>query len=99
MDIEILANDLDFHILLETLKKGGRLIVKFIRYNLRYNIFRNKKLLKRKRCFDYGKPHKRTCGKTKWKKRLVWFGQFGPVMAKYYLKMKKLSSKPLVYYN
>ena len=51
MDIKILPNDLDrFHRIgnPKTKKKERPLMVKFVRYNLRHNIFKNKKLLKGK---------------------------------------------------
>ena len=54
MDIEIMPNDLDrsHHIgNLKPKKKERPIIVKFVRYNLRHNIFKNKKLLKAKGVF------------------------------------------------
>ena len=51
MDTEILPNDLDWLHRIEnpkTKKKERPIIVKFVRYNLRHNIFKNKKLLKGK---------------------------------------------------
>ena len=68
MDIEILPNDLDrsHHIgNPKTKKKESPIIIKFVRYNLIHNIIKNKKLLKRKRCLHYRKPHQRSYGKTK----------------------------------
>ena len=68
MDIEILPNDLDrsHHIgNLKSKKKKRTIIVKLVRYNLRHNIFKIKKLLYLLRCFDYGKPQERSYGKTK----------------------------------
>ena len=67
MDIKIFPNGLDWPDRIGNLKtkiKDRPIIVKHLKYNLRHSIFRNKKLLK-KRCFDYGKPHKRPYGKTK----------------------------------
>ena len=49
MDIEILPNDLDrLHRIgnLKIRKKEMQIIVKFVRYNLRPDIFKNKKLLR-----------------------------------------------------
>ena len=51
MDIQILPNDLDRSHRIQnsqTKKKERLIIVKFIRHNLRHNIFKNKKLLKGK---------------------------------------------------
>ena len=51
MDTEILPNDLDRSNRIgnpKTKKKERPIIVKFARYNLRHNVFKNKKLLKGK---------------------------------------------------
>ena len=75
MDIEILPNDLDrLHRTgnLKIRKKEMQIIAKFVRYNLRPDIFKNKKLLRGRVFFNYGKPHKRTYGKSKRSKRNVW---------------------------
>ena len=51
MDIQILPNDLDRSHRIENSKTKNKerlIIVKFVRHNLRHNIFKNKKLLKGK---------------------------------------------------
>ena len=52
MDIEILSNSLDRSHGIgnpKTKKKERPIIIKFVRYDLRLNVFKNKKLLKGKR--------------------------------------------------
>ena len=103
MDIDIFPNDLDWLHRIghpKTRKKERSIIVNFVRYNLRHNIFKNKKLLKGKSvCIteSLAKDHMAKLNEAReiYGFRNVWISD-GNIFFK---NGKNLSSKPLVYYD
>ena len=88
MDIEILPNDLDrLHRTgnLKIRKKEMQIIAKFVRYNLRPDIFKNKKLL-RGRVVSITESLTKELMENLNEAR----GMFGQVMRKYFLNMEKI---------
>ena len=103
MDIEILSNDLDWshHIgNAKTKKKERPIIVKFVRYNLRHNIFKNKKLLKGKGVSITESLTKDRMAKLNEARETYGFRNVWTSDGKIFFKDEKNpSSKPLVYYD
>ena len=103
MDIDIFPNDLDWLHCIgnpKTRKKERSIIVNFVRYNLRHNIFKNKKLLKGKSvCIteSLSKDHMAKLNEAReiYGFRNVWTSD-GNIFFK---NGKNLSNKPLVYYD
>ena len=103
MDIEILSNDLDrLHRIgnPSTKKKERPIIVKFVRYNLRHNIFKNKKLLKGKGVSITESLTKDCIAKLNEARETYGFRNVWTSDGKIFFKDEKNpSSKPLVYYD
>ena len=101
MEIEILANDLDRPhrtVNPKTKKKERPIIVKFVRYNLRHNIFKNRKLLKDVLITESLTEHdmaKLNNERESYDFRNVWTSD-GKIFFK---DEKNPSNKPLVYYD
>ena len=115
MDVEILPNYLDWLHRIgnpKTKKKERPIIVKFVRYNLRHNTFNPllkmlkngqtlcNKGLRRKKCFDYRKSHKRSYGKLNEPRDTYGFRNAWTSDGKIFFKDEENpSSKPLIYYD
>ena len=103
MDIEILPNDLDRSHgigIPKTKKKERPITVKFARYNLRHNIFKNKKLLKGK-CVSITESLTKDCmAKLNEARETYGFRNVWTSDGKIFFKDdKNPSTKPLVYYD
>ena len=103
MDIEILPNDLDrSHRIAnhKTKKKERLIIVKFVRYNLRHNIFKNRKLLKGKGVSITESLTKDGMAKLNEARETYGFRNVWTSDGKIFFKDEKNpSGKPLVYYD
>ena len=103
MNIEILPNVLDrLHRtgIPKTKKKERPIIVKFVRYNLRHNIFKNKKLLKGKGVSITESLTKDCIAKLNEARETYGFRNVWTSDGKIFFKDEKNpSSKPLVYYD
>ena len=102
MDLEILPNDLDRSYCIgnaKTEKKKRPIIVKFVRYNLRHNKFKNKKLLKGKGVLITESLTKERMVKLNEPRETYRFRNVWTSNGKIFFKDEKgPSSKPLVYY-
>ena len=103
MDIEILPNDLDRSNCIgnpKTKKKKWAIIVKFVRYNLRHNIFKNRKLLKGKGVSITESLTKDCMAKLNDARETYDFRNVWTSDGKIFFKDEKNpSSKPLAYYD
>ena len=103
MDIEILSSDLDRSHRIrnpKTKKKERLIIAKFVRYNLRHNIFNNKKLLKRKGVSITESLTKDGMAKLNEARETYGFRNIWISDRKIFFKDEKNPlSKPLVYYD
>ena len=103
MDIDILPNDLDRSHRTgnpKAKKKERPIIVKFVRYNLRHNIFKNKKLLNRKGVSITESLTKDRMAKLNEARETYGFRNVWTSDGKIFFKDKKNpSTKPLVYYD
>ena len=102
MDLEILPNDLDRSYCIgnaKTEKKKRPIIVKFVRYNLRHNKFKNKKLLKGKGVLITESLTKERMVKLNEPSETYRFRNVWTSNGKIFFKDEKSPSrKPLVYY-
>ena len=103
MDIETLLNDLDRSHCIgnpKTKKKERPIIVKFIKYNLKHNIFKNKKLLKGKGASIKESLTKDRMAKLNETRETYGFRNVWTNDGKIFFKDEKNpSSKPLAYYD
>ena len=103
MDIDILPNDLDRSHRTgnpKAKKKERPIIVKFVRYNLRHNIFKNKKLLNGKGVSITESLTKDRMAKLNEARETYGFRNVCTSDGKIFFKDEKNpSSKPLVYYH
>ena len=103
MNIKILPNDLDRSDRIgnpKTKKKERPLMVKFVRYNLRHNIFKNKKLLKGKGVSITESLTKDRMAKLNEARETYGFRNVWTSNGKIFFKDEKNSSSiPLVYYD
>ena len=103
MDIDILPNDLDRSHRTgnpKAKKKERPIIVKFVRYNLRHNIFKNKKLLNGKGVSITESLTKDRMAKLNEARETYGFRNVWTSDGKIFFKDEKNpSSKPLVYYD
>ena len=103
MNIEILPNVLDRSHRIgipKTKKKERPIIVKFVRFNLRHNIFKNKKLLKGKGISITESLTKDRMAKLNEARETYSFRNVSTSDGKIFFKDENNpSSKPLVYYD
>ena len=103
MDIDIFPNDLDWLHRIgnpKTKKKERSIIVNFVRYSLRHNIFKNKKLLKGKGVCITESLAKDQMAKLNEAREIYGFRNVWTSDGNIFFKNgKNLSSKPLVYYD
>ena len=100
MDIEISPEYLDRIRNPKTKKKERLIIVKFVRYNLRHDIFKNKKLLKGKGASITESLTKDRMAKLNEARETYGFRNVWTSDGKIFFKDEKNpSSKPLVYYD
>ena len=84
----------------KTKKKESSIIVKFVRYSLRHNIFKNKKLLKRKGVLITESLTKDQMAKLNEARETYGFANVWTSAGEIFFKDEKNpSKKPLVYYN